>query len=355
VLGARALGGVFVAEWYAQAADESAQCEAFLAEFPQRRVQSRAVLAVQHRPILGDHRGEVVADVGDSAGFLEEELFVFVQLEGSEYAGPQPPPGGSEVGWWPWNTHALSLSLGVCAIAYADGAQGDAGRQAGQAIFPGLPALPSEMAEEEWSRVSEQLVVRMGGGWGDAAYGQMSPGLRLRCLQEDARYEAQAAAVERDREVRRAAWEEANVLASIELAQQRAMVTGEFIDPRRAYQDGGVGRTVREAVEYFSLLQDVEDQQVEAATRAAQRRLNEQFYGEGVSWADTSAPTEAEVEASAAESARSDQQLLERGRTVRGRRARQAARKEIHKIAASEVRLAQMRQQDRTRERGWDS
>src|SRR6266566_4939953 len=89
------------------------------------------------------------------------------------------------------------------------------------------PARPAHGRWRRDGRVSEQLVVRMGGGWGDAAYEQMSPGLRMRCLQEDARYEAQAAAVERDREVRRAAWEERNVLASIELAQQRALLTGE--------------------------------------------------------------------------------------------------------------------------------
>jgi hypothetical protein len=205
----------------------------------------------------------------------------------------------------------------------------------------------------------------MGGGWGNAAYEHMSPGLRMRCLQEDARHAARVAAEEQDLQVRRAAWEERNILASIELAQQRAMVTGEWVDPRQAYRDGGVGRTVQEAVQHFSLLQDIEDQQAAAATRRAERELNEQLYGEGITWADTSAPTEEEKAEAATASARADQELLERGRAVRGRKARQAARKEIHKIAASEVRLAQMRNEDRRRagaqalvrslERGWDS
>jgi hypothetical protein len=104
--------------------------------------------------------------------------------------------------------------------------------------------------------------VRVTGGWG-SVYEQMSDSLRARVAAADVDYERQAEREERARRARADAAYEANVRASIELAQQR----GELIDVRAAYRQGGVGRTHAEVVSYASALGDLED-----AKRNARRR-----------------------------------------------------------------------------------
>jgi hypothetical protein len=111
------------------------------------------------------------------------------------------------------------------------------------------------------------LSVRVSGGWG-SLYEQMSDSLRARVAAADVDYERQAEREERARQARADAAYEANVRASIELAQQR----GELVDVRAAYRQGGVGRTHAEVISYASALGDLEDAQRNARRRQALRR-----------------------------------------------------------------------------------
>jgi hypothetical protein len=111
------------------------------------------------------------------------------------------------------------------------------------------------------------MSVRVSGGWG-SLYEQMSDSLRARVAAADVDYERQAEREERARQARADAAYEANVRASIELAQQR----GELVDVRAAYRQGGVGRTHAEVVSYASALGDLEDAQRAARRRQALRR-----------------------------------------------------------------------------------
>lgn len=173
-----------------------------------------------------------------------------------------------------------------------------------------------------------ELQVRMGGGFGADTVGRLSPALQHRMLAADAEHEAEGRAQARRRAERAAADEENRIVLSIEMARER----GELVDVRQAIADGGVGRTVSEALSYYSALGDIEDARLAGQARRAQARLNEELYGEGATWVDTSAPHPDEVAADVA--------LLERGRAVRARK------REISKIAAAEVKVDKMR-------RGW--
>jgi hypothetical protein len=82
--------------------------------------------------------------------------------------------------------------------------------------------------------------------------------------------------------------QELDVIDSIRQAQDR----GELVDVRQAVRDGGVGHTPREFVELASARADHEDAMANAREQAAYRK----FLAEGGDYADTSAPTPAEVE-----------------------------------------------------------
>jgi hypothetical protein len=128
-----------------------------------------------------------------------------------------------------------------------------------------------------------------GGGFADSRDGRLpeSVAIQVEVADELDRREVEREtrrAVERVREL-----EESSIRASIVLAQDR----GELVDIRQAYRSGGVGRTVSEARAYFAAQQDLEDARAELLERAEfERWKREQQDG---TWADTSAPSEAEV------------------------------------------------------------
>jgi hypothetical protein len=140
--------------------------------------------------------------------------------------------------------------------------------------------------------MTEPSTIRYGGGWG-STYPNMSPGLQMRIAQADAEYERDGARQERARAELAAIDEEARVRASIE----QAIARGEAVDVRRAYRDGGIGRTPREAIEYASAVADVDDMKMEAIRAKAERDFNAAYYGDAA--ADTSAPIPVDAETQA--------------------------------------------------------
>lgn len=171
-----------------------------------------------------------------------------------------------------------------------------------------------------------EQTVMAGGGWG-TNYTRMSPAVQARIAAADREYEAEGRRQAQERTAAAEAAQNRAMLASIAAAQDR----GEVVDMREAFRNGGVGRTVREAIEYYSAVADVQDMRLAAQARKVQERLNEEWYGE-VS-ADTSAPHPAEVAATEA--------MIARVTEARKRK------REIGKIAAAAVRLDQMKREPR--------
>jgi hypothetical protein len=132
--------------------------------------------------------------------------------------------------------------------------------------------------------MSETVYVR--GGFGSGT-DHLSPTLAARVLAADAAHDRQAARDQQAHAERIAARQEADVVLSIRMAQER----GEVVDVRKALRDGGVGHERREFVELASARMDVEDAQERAREQARYRK----FLAEGEDYGDTSAPTAAEV------------------------------------------------------------
>jgi hypothetical protein len=148
-----------------------------------------------------------------------------------------------------------------------------------------------ELAEAEQALAGEVVggpAVYLSGGWGDTRDDRLSPQLAKRMAQEDARDAREARQAEQVRRELQARREQENITASIQLAFER----GEDVDVRRAYADGGVGRTPREAIEYASALGDVDDMREAARQQAAYRKW--QLEQSADTSADTSAPTAAQ-------------------------------------------------------------
>lgn len=152
--------------------------------------------------------------------------------------------------------------------------------------------------------------IQYSAGWGTAA-ARMSPSLRNRVEQADRAYEQQAAAEERER----AARQEQFQTHAITAAMDAAVLRGEAVSISETWRTGGanVGRTRGEALAYFSAVQDLEDARLR---RRAQQEIDQvgvsTFYE---SWsADTSAPTEADQEATRAERAKLDARYSSRAR-----------------------------------------
>jgi hypothetical protein len=147
----------------------------------------------------------------------------------------------------------------------------------------------------------------------------MSENLRARCDAADAEYERETARQERERQERLAMRRESDVIASIRMAEDR----GELIDVRRAYADGGIGRTVSEVVDYASAMADIEDaREVHRQQKAFQAFLLRQ-----------SAATSADTTALSAEDGHQMQQRAAKFREkIRDRvEVRQIAGEEAHK------------------------
>jgi hypothetical protein len=86
--------------------------------------------------------------------------------------------------------------------------------------------------------------------------------------EADREYERQSREEERSRQLRRQAWEEASIAASISLAMDR----GEQVDVHRAITGGGIGRTVGEAISFYAALSDAQDAQASARAQIAYRK-----------------------------------------------------------------------------------
>jgi hypothetical protein len=159
--------------------------------------------------------------------------------------------------------------------------------------------------------------IQYGAEWSSAASRErMSPGLQARCAAADFEYERQSAAEARERAARLAQRQEADVVLSIRMAQER----GELVDVRKALRDGGVGHTRREFVEMAAARMDLEDAQERGREQARIRKFlaGEDDYG------DSTAPTAAEVvegEIIAARSAEFRAKRAERGKILRQSRA----------------------------------
>jgi hypothetical protein len=131
---------------------------------------------------------------------------------------------------------------------------------------------------------------------------------------------------ERDREARRAAdraalFEQNSIRASIVEAEER----GEWFSPRTAWANGGVGRTRGEFLAWIIGQQEAEDARAEWAERrefeACRRRRQEGAY------ADTTAPSKAEVAEQQQVAARAAEQAAQRHeRVVTVRQARAMTR-----------------------------
>ena len=131
---------------------------------------------------------------------------------------------------------------------------------------------------------------------------------------------------ERDREARRAAeraslFEQNSIRASIVEAEER----GEWFSPRTAWANGGVGRTRGEFLAWIIGQQEAEDARAEWAERrefeAWRRRRQEGAY------ADTTAPSKAEVAEQQQVAARAAEQAAQRHeRVVTVRQPRAMAR-----------------------------
>jgi hypothetical protein len=133
-----------------------------------------------------------------------------------------------------------------------------------------------------------------GGGWNNSQLDNMSPSTRARVLQADAEYAKQAAIEERERKHRAEELREQAFRASVQAALER----GELVDMKQAMRDGGVGRTPAEVIAYASRMMDIEDARLAAEQRKAFPEFQGQYY------ADTSAPTQVELEAGAARAER---------------------------------------------------
>lgn len=127
--------------------------------------------------------------------------------------------------------------------------------------------------------------IRYGASWG-AARNLMSDAMRARVDAADRAYEREAAEERRERAERREAARDRAVRASIEEALGR----GELFDVRRAFAEGGVGRTRAELLAYVSAAQDVEDAKLRRKAQREIDRVGETTFYEQYS-ADTSAPT----------------------------------------------------------------
>ena len=145
---------------------------------------------------------------------------------------------------------------------------------------------------------------------GNSQLDKMSPSARARILQADGAYEQETARIERERAQRREELREQAFRASV----QQALDRGELVD-MRAMRDGGVGRTPAEVIEHASAQMDMEDARRAAEVRKAFNEFRGQYY------ADTSAPSQVELEAGAAR-AEADRRNEEsaRSRRVEARR-----------------------------------
>jgi hypothetical protein len=128
-----------------------------------------------------------------------------------------------------------------------------------------------------------------GGGFADSRDDRLPESVAIRAEVADESDQREREREEQVRRVRVRELEESNIRASIVAAQQR----GEWVNLRQAWADGGVGRTRSEALEYFVAQQEAEDARAEWQERKEfeQWRRDRQ---EG-SYADVTAPTEAEV------------------------------------------------------------
>ena len=114
-----------------------------------------------------------------------------------------------------------------------------------------------------------------------------SPSLQHRYAAVDAQERQEAARVERERQMLLEQRQADDIALSVRMAEQR----GELLTMRQRQE--GVGRTIPEALEYYSALQDIEDARV-AAQRA--KKLRELELRDSGSWSvDTSAPSEVDV------------------------------------------------------------
>ena len=128
-------------------------------------------------------------------------------------------------------------------------------------------------------------MIRYGASWGDS-YETMSPSLRARCAYADAAYDQQSAREARVAAELAALDHDARIKLSIEMAVDR----GELVDVRRAYRDGGIGRTRAEIVAWASAQSDWADaREARLTAKQVENLVNESLYG------DTSAPSPAEV------------------------------------------------------------
>src|SRR4051794_24033711 len=127
--------------------------------------------------------------------------------------------------------------------------------------------------------------IRARSGWNGEA---LPDSLRRRWAAEQERERREEARAAREREQIREYRRQADIQASIVLAQER----GEEFDMREAMQHG-VGRTKSEALSYMAAVSDVQDMREE---RARLRRLQQLERGELESWQADNSPSNGEMD-----------------------------------------------------------
>jgi hypothetical protein len=127
------------------------------------------------------------------------------------------------------------------------------------------------------------------GGFRDSVESRLPESLLVAAEVADELDQRDRERAERAARVRAEELEQNAIRASIVLAQER----GEWVDHRAAWRQGGIGRTPSEARAAFLAQQEAEDVKAEWAERAAFEQWRRGRM-EGT-WADTSAPSEAET------------------------------------------------------------
>lgn len=150
---------------------------------------------------------------------------------------------------------------------------------------------------------------------------RMSPSLQARLAAEEAREAAEAAKAQRERTVRAAAWQE----RQFQEAVRDAILAGDA-DPASALRGRGVGNTPSDFIARASARMDLEDQQAAAEEARAYRQWKAQR--EAGTWADTTAPSAAEVQLQAQDQERTAKyrdRMIQRQLTLRQAREEAAA------------------------------
>jgi hypothetical protein len=135
---------------------------------------------------------------------------------------------------------------------------------------------------------------RGSGGFNDSLRSQMSPALQRAMAEQESEERREAARAEREKKQRVEAFAENSFRAAVEQA------IADGVDPTAARIKGvGVGRTVGQALAYYSAMADAEDARLMARVRQAFREWEAQQSAS--TSADMTAPSEQEM-ASRAES-----------------------------------------------------